>query len=122
TLLSGRHPRHARSRIEFGCHFRTFCPSPASSSQPSGANGAKSHPSQGRAKRTTCLVAGRMGYQTSDELRRELEEIVAVAHKILLIEDSRIVREPLARLLQSEGFYVSSAADGAEAMKLLEAR
>ena len=42
--------------------------------------------------------------------------------RILLIEDTRIVREPLARLLQSEGFKVISAADGVEALELLESR
>ena len=40
--------------------------------------------------------------------------------KILLIEDAQIVREPLTRLLQSEGFEVFSAADGHDAMALLE--
>ena len=42
--------------------------------------------------------------------------------RILLIEDAHVVREPLSRLLQSEGFDVASAADGNEAMAVLEAR
>jgi len=36
--------------------------------------------------------------------------------RILVVEDAQIVREPLARLLKSEGFDVASAADGADAM------
>ena len=40
--------------------------------------------------------------------------------RILLIEDTPIVREPLARLLKDEGFQVIAAADGAEAMTHLE--
>ena len=40
--------------------------------------------------------------------------------RILLIEDAQIIREPLARLLRAEGFEVLSAADGHEAMALLE--
>jgi twitching motility two-component system response regulator PilG len=39
--------------------------------------------------------------------------------KILVVEDTQIVREPLGRLLASEGFEVLSAADGSEAMALL---
>ena len=46
---------------------------------------------------------------------------MSAAIKILLIEDSQIVREPLARLLAAEGFEVFSAADGHEAFALLEA-
>ena len=45
--------------------------------------------------------------------------VVAVC-SILLIEDTPIVREPLARLLKDEGFQVVAAADGAEAMTHLE--
>jgi CheY-like chemotaxis protein len=41
---------------------------------------------------------------------------------ILVIEDTRIVREPLARLLKSEGFDVLCAADGAEAFAHLASR
>jgi CheY-like chemotaxis protein len=40
--------------------------------------------------------------------------------RILVVEDAQIVREPLARLLISEGFDVSSAADGNEAIAVLE--
>ncbi|HYO10372.1 MAG TPA: response regulator [Tepidisphaeraceae bacterium] len=40
--------------------------------------------------------------------------------RIILVEDAQIVREPLARLLKSEGFEVAAAADGAEAMVLLQ--
>ena len=39
--------------------------------------------------------------------------------RILVVEDTQIVREPLSRLLRSEGFQVISAADGSEAMALL---
>lgn len=39
--------------------------------------------------------------------------------KILLIEDARIIREPLTRLLTGEGFEVFAAADGSEAMARL---
>ena len=39
--------------------------------------------------------------------------------RILVVEDSQIVREPLSRLLRSEGFQVISAADGSDAMELL---
>ncbi|MEA2708793.1 MAG: two-component system, chemotaxis family, sensor kinase CheA [Phycisphaerales bacterium] len=38
---------------------------------------------------------------------------------ILVVEDTQIVREPLSRLLESEGFHVVSAADGSEAMAAL---
>jgi len=39
--------------------------------------------------------------------------------RILVVEDTQIVREPLSRLLQSEGFQVITAADGSEAMAAL---
>ena len=39
---------------------------------------------------------------------------------ILLIEDTPIVREPLARLLRDEGFEILAAGDGAEAFNHLE--
>jgi CheY-like chemotaxis protein len=39
--------------------------------------------------------------------------------RILVVEDTQIVREPLGRLLTSEGFHVITAADGAEAMAAL---
>ena len=39
--------------------------------------------------------------------------------RILVVEDTQIVREPLSRLLRSEGFDVASAADGSEAMAAL---
>jgi CheY-like chemotaxis protein len=40
--------------------------------------------------------------------------IVAV-RKILLVEDTQIVREPLCRLLRAEGYEVVAACDGSEA-------
>ena len=40
--------------------------------------------------------------------------------RILLIEDTPIIREPLARLLKDEGFQVLAAGDGADAMIHLE--
>ena len=39
--------------------------------------------------------------------------------RILVVEDTQIVREPLSRLLSSEGFAVATAADGSEAMAAL---
>jgi len=39
--------------------------------------------------------------------------------KILVVEDARIVREPLCRLLKCEGYEVISAADGSEAFEAL---
>jgi CheY-like chemotaxis protein len=42
--------------------------------------------------------------------------------RILVVEDARVVREPLSRLLRTEGFDVASAADGNEAMAILESR
>jgi chemosensory pili system protein ChpA (sensor histidine kinase/response regulator) len=39
--------------------------------------------------------------------------------RILVVEDTQIVREPLSRLLQNEGFNVITAADGSEAMAAL---
>jgi CheY-like chemotaxis protein len=39
--------------------------------------------------------------------------------RILVVEDTQIVREPLSRLLRSEGFQVLTAADGSEAMGAL---
>jgi CheY-like chemotaxis protein len=39
--------------------------------------------------------------------------------RILVVEDTQIVREPLSRLLGSEGFQVLTAADGSEAMAAL---
>ena len=47
------------------------------------------------------------------------ERVVAVC-SILLIEDTPIIREPLARLLKDEGFLVHAAADGTEAVAVLE--
>jgi CheY-like chemotaxis protein len=38
------------------------------------------------------------------------------------VEDSLVVREPLARLLVTEGFLTATAADGNEAMAILEGR
>ncbi len=40
-------------------------------------------------------------------------------HRILIIEDTPIIREPMARLLRSEGFAVTSAANGVEAIASL---
>ena len=40
--------------------------------------------------------------------------------RILIVEDTPIVREPMARLLKSEGFAVTSAANGVEAIAALE--
>ena len=40
--------------------------------------------------------------------------------RILVVEDAHVVREPLSRLLKLEGFEVISAADGNEAMAILE--
>jgi chemosensory pili system protein ChpA (sensor histidine kinase/response regulator) len=45
-----------------------------------------------------------------------------VPARILLVEDTHIVREPLGRLLRAEGFEVTVAADGAEAMAALQDR
>ena len=39
--------------------------------------------------------------------------------RILVVEDTQIVREPLSRLLRAEGFTVVTAADGSEAMAAL---
>ena len=39
--------------------------------------------------------------------------------RILVVEDTQIVREPLSRLLEGEGFHVITAADGSEAMAAL---
>jgi len=39
--------------------------------------------------------------------------------RILVVEDTQIVREPLSRLLAGEGFAVTTAADGSEAMAAL---
>jgi CheY-like chemotaxis protein len=41
---------------------------------------------------------------------------------ILVAEDTPVIREPLARLLQTEGFRTVAAADGSEAMKHLASR
>ena len=40
--------------------------------------------------------------------------------RIIIVEDAQIIREPLLRLLIADGFEVASAADGAEAMALLD--
>lgn len=40
--------------------------------------------------------------------------------RILIVEDTPIIREPMARLLQSEGYAVTSAANGVEAIGSLE--
>ena len=42
--------------------------------------------------------------------------------RILVVEDAHVVREPLSRLLMSEGFHVASAADGNEAWAILADR
>jgi CheY-like chemotaxis protein len=39
--------------------------------------------------------------------------------RILVVEDTQIVRDPLSRLLRAEGFEVHAAADGSEAMAAL---
>jgi CheY-like chemotaxis protein len=41
-------------------------------------------------------------------------------HRILIVEDTPIIREPMARLLRSEGYTVTSAANGVEAIASLE--
>jgi CheY-like chemotaxis protein len=41
-------------------------------------------------------------------------------HRILIVEDTPIIREPMARLLRSEGYAVTSAANGVEAIASLE--
>ncbi len=40
-------------------------------------------------------------------------------HRILIVEDTPIIREPMARLLRSEGYAVDSAANGVEAIASL---
>ena len=40
--------------------------------------------------------------------------------RILIVEDTPIIREPMARLLWSEGYAVTSAANGVEALASLE--
>ncbi len=40
-------------------------------------------------------------------------------HRVLIIEDTPIIREPMARLLRSEGFAVTGAANGVEALAWL---
>ncbi len=42
-------------------------------------------------------------------------------HRILIIEDTPIVREPMVRLLRGEGFAVTGASNGVEAMASLSA-
>ncbi len=44
-----------------------------------------------------------------------------MAKKILVIEDDNSIRELLAELLESEGYIVKSASNGAEGLKVLEA-
>ena len=41
-------------------------------------------------------------------------------NRILIVEDTPIIREPMARLLTNEGFEVTSAANGVEAIASLE--
>jgi CheY-like chemotaxis protein len=45
---------------------------------------------------------------------------VSARPRILLVEDDFVLRQSLAELLTLEGYYVSSAADGAEALWRLE--
>jgi CheY-like chemotaxis protein len=40
--------------------------------------------------------------------------------RILIIEDTSIIREPMARLLRAEGYTVTGAANGIEAIQWLE--
>ena len=40
--------------------------------------------------------------------------------RILIVEDTPIIREPMARLLWSEGYAVTAAANGVEALASLE--
>jgi CheY-like chemotaxis protein len=42
-------------------------------------------------------------------------------NRILIVEDTPIIREPMARLLTAEGFTVTSAANGLDAIASLEA-
>ena len=42
-------------------------------------------------------------------------------NRILIVEDTPIIREPMARLLTNEGFTVTSAANGLDAIASLEA-
>ncbi len=44
-----------------------------------------------------------------------------LSHPILLVEDDLLQREPLALLLQLEGYTVTSAGDGYEALAILHA-
>ena len=41
-------------------------------------------------------------------------------NRILIVEDTPIIREPMARLLTGEGFTVTSAANGLDAIASLE--
>jgi CheY-like chemotaxis protein len=41
-------------------------------------------------------------------------------NRILIVEDTPIIREPMARLLSAEGFAVTSAANGLDAIASLE--
>ncbi|MGB7156540.1 MAG: response regulator [Tepidisphaeraceae bacterium] len=41
-------------------------------------------------------------------------------YRVLIVEDTPIVREPMVRLLRSEGYDVTSAANGIDALASLE--
>ena len=43
----------------------------------------------------------------------------SLRHRVLVIDDLPLVREPVARLLRREGFEVTEAAGGAEGIRLL---
>jgi len=51
----------------------------------------------------------------------ELKAVKAVKKKILLVDDDAAIRQILVRLLQEEGYYVITGANGVEALALVEA-
>jgi DNA-binding NtrC family response regulator len=53
------------------------------------------------------------------DFRRWLHTIDWVAEKILLVEDDSITRKSISETLTNEGYEVTEAKDGAEALKLL---
>jgi CheY-like chemotaxis protein len=50
----------------------------------------------------------------------QLPEGAFAMQRILIIEDTSIIREPMARLLRSEGYTVTGAANGLEAIQWLQ--
>src|SRR3569623_3145443 len=73
-----------------------------------------------RRQLTSCRLGFPVQHSTMSRAAAEPTTKLAGRERLLLVEDDFMLRQDLAELLALEGYYVSSAADGIEALWRLE--